>query len=472
MKNWLKTILITILLLNSFAYGFEASAQISIYNIQIENIKDSNAILKWRTNEDVKSEIRYGLDAKNLDTKWSNNVYKKSHEASLYGLEEDKDYFYQITLYSRSGEKLELYPRSFSTDNMEDTRAPNFIDTKVVQTVGNTVAIAWEANEKVYSEIQYYKEGYGDNRSTKKVSGYKTYNQYFIYDLSPNSQYYIKITIRDKAGNKKSDTVSVNTANKFDKNIALELRNIEPLAFNTSLVSNNQAIIKFQSNLAAKAYIKYGLAPNKLNKKIYINDQKLSTNYQVTIDGLEANTIYYYNIYVDGAVYNKKTSVEGLSFVTKASVLGVKESAENLDSDYDQLSNALEMTLGTNPYNADSDNDGYRDGIEVMNGYNPLGFGKWYKKIDFFYGKPRLDLEYEQNKATELKKAISKKLPYVYINANTWNMLVNAYVYGNYPIDAIIMYVKLDGKTVHPDIAWNTWKDNPDYTKYAKYIKN
>ena len=50
-------------------------------------------------------------------------------------------------------------------------------------------------------------------------------------------------------------------------------------------------------------------------------------------------------------------------------------------------------------------------------------------------------------------------------------MLVNAYVYGDYPVEAIIMYIKLDGETVHPEISWHSWKNSPDYLKYEKYIK-
>lgn len=470
MKNWLKIIIVISLIINSFGMGFRAVAQISVYNMRVENIKDRYATLKWQTSEDVRSQIYYGLDATNLSIKLSYDNYKKNHEAILYGLEEDQNYYYRVDLYAQNGEKLSLYTRSFSTDNMIDTKAPRFVDLEVLQASGNSVAISWKANEKVSAEIQYYKDGQSDNKKTKKVSGYKEENQVFIYDLDTYNQYYIRVTLKDKAGNKKSDTVAVNIYDQFNKDTELQIKNVEPLSTASDLVGTNQATIKFKTNLAAKSYIKYGSNTNQLNKKITIND-KLSTSHQITINDLEPGTTYYYNIYVNGSFYNKKSELKGLSFTTGGSVLGVKEEAENIDSDYDQLSNALEMVLGTNPNDPDTDNDGYRDGTEVMNGYNPLGSGKWDSPIQFFYGKPRLDLEYEKSKALELKKAVDKKLPYIYIDSNKWQMLSNAYVYGDYPIDAIIMYIKLDGKTVHPEIDWNSWKNSPDYKKYEKYIK-
>ena len=470
MKTWLKIALIIALGINSFAYGFSVSAQISIYNIQIAEIKDGQAILKWTTNEDARSEIYYGLEATKLDKKLSYPA-KKNHQANLYGLEDDENYYYQIILYSGEGEKLTLYPRSFSTKDMVDTKAPSFIDAQVIQTAGNAVAISWQANEKVAAEIQYYKEGNSTKKTTKKVGSYKKYHEYFIYNLDTYSEYYIKITIRDKAGNKKSTTVDVNIYGQFNKASVITIKNIEPLSYNSNLVSDNQATIKFKTTLPTKSYIKYGTDPDRLNKKIQINEEQISTNHQITISDLKPNTTYYYNIYAYGSLYKKKSEAKGLSFITKGAVLGIKEDPTNSDNDNDQLKNTLEMAIGTDPNDPDTDNDGYRDGLEVKNGYNPLGTGKWNKKIDFFYGQPRLDLKSEQSKTAELKKIVDKKLPYIYINSSTWQMLVNAYIYGDYPVDAIIMYIKLDGQTVHPDIDWHSWKTSPSYLKYGKYIK-
>ncbi|MFA6171189.1 MAG: thrombospondin type 3 repeat-containing protein [Patescibacteria group bacterium] len=43
------------------------------------------------------------------------------------------------------------------------------------------------------------------------------------------------------------------------------------------------------------------------------------------------------------------------------------------DSDADGLSDGLEASLKTDPYNKDSDNDGYNDKEEAVGGYSPLG---------------------------------------------------------------------------------------------------
>lgn len=43
----------------------------------------------------------------------------------------------------------------------------------------------------------------------------------------------------------------------------------------------------------------------------------------------------------------------------------------SVDSDNDNLSDAEEALLGTNPKNSDTDSDGYPDGSEVLSGYDP-----------------------------------------------------------------------------------------------------
>ncbi|EIQ81925.1 thrombospondin type 3 repeat-containing protein [Streptococcus canis] len=42
------------------------------------------------------------------------------------------------------------------------------------------------------------------------------------------------------------------------------------------------------------------------------------------------------------------------------------------DSDYDGLTDAQELALGTNPHSLDSDGDGHSDLEEVQAGYSPL----------------------------------------------------------------------------------------------------
>lgn len=51
-----------------------------------------------------------------------------------------------------------------------------------------------------------------------------------------------------------------------------------------------------------------------------------------------------------------------------------KQAVENkpVDSDNDGISDSMERSYGTNPFNPDTDDDGYSDGDEIRNGHDPL----------------------------------------------------------------------------------------------------
>ena len=53
------------------------------------------------------------------------------------------------------------------------------------------------------------------------------------------------------------------------------------------------------------------------------------------------------------------------------------------DYDSDELSDARERTLGTDPENADSDGDGMRDGWEVSHGFDPADPGDAVEDPDY-----------------------------------------------------------------------------------------
>ena len=88
------------------------------------------------------------------------------------------------------------------------------------------------------------------------------------------------------------------------------------------------------------------------------------------------------------------------------------------------------------------------------------------KQKVFSYSKSRLkSLSQEQDSAKDLKSELEKyygenKIP---VNRKHWHTIVNSYIYGNYPIQAIIQAIKFGGKTVHPTIPFSVWQKTGDY---------
>ena len=77
-----------------------AQAQVEIFNIQLNSLKDGQADLTWNTNEESKTYIYFGKSAYDLDSYIGNTVLSKIHDARLTGLESDTDYYYKIVAIS------------------------------------------------------------------------------------------------------------------------------------------------------------------------------------------------------------------------------------------------------------------------------------------------------------------------------------------------------------------------------------
>lgn len=114
--------------------------------------------------------------------------------------------------------------------------------------------------------------------------------------------------------------------------------------------------------------------------------------------------------------------------------------------------------------------DPYEDNFGLLDSeMKPRKSWYWYKKILIGpYNKLRIPLSEEQNKALELRAKLEKYFGegLIPVSAANWPTLVNAYIYGEYPVQAIVQAIRYGGKTVHPQIPYYLWKEKPEYQEY------
>ncbi|PIY95702.1 MAG: hypothetical protein COY66_06065 [Candidatus Kerfeldbacteria bacterium CG_4_10_14_0_8_um_filter_42_10] len=114
--------------------------------------------------------------------------------------------------------------------------------------------------------------------------------------------------------------------------------------------------------------------------------------------------------------------------------------------------------------------DAYEDHFGLLTlDMRPRLSWNWYRKIPRGpYDQPRISVELEQKYAQDLKAVLEKyfgegKIP---IAAENWPTLINAYVYGGYPVIALVQSLRFGGKTVHPIIHYDYWQESTDYQNY------
>ena len=145
-----------------------------------------------------------------------------------------------------------------------------------------------------------------------------------------------------------------------------------------------------------------------------------------------------------------------------------------LDLDGDGLSNDAETRIYfTDVSNADTDADGYLDGEEIMNGYNPKGICRikqFSTRGNYAYDRGRLlQRDDETCRSNHLKREIFRSVSlsqYKKITPQRWMSLDEAFIYGDYPVSAIVRAIETGGHTVHQNIRWDAWRETEEYQQY------
>jgi polysaccharide biosynthesis protein PslG len=98
---------------------------------------------------------------------------------------------------------------------------------------------------------------------------------------------------------------------------------------------------------------------------------------------------------------------------------------------------------------------------------------EYYEKVPVGpYGQRRRSVAIEQMFSNHLRMKLDKffKEGFIHISEDQWPRYVNAYLYGRYPLDAIIKAARHHGKTVHPSIPYQIWRETQDYKEFIEKI--
>jgi hypothetical protein len=313
-----KLALILFFILISMAYSSQAAVSFEFGNIQVSDIENGIAKIKWSTpGERTRGMIYFGESLDNLNRYTGYSLYDYYHEIVLSGLLKNKTYYYKIAAIDMSENQEESFVQNFSTRGMkkDDLIKPQFIEQKVVQITNNAVAIFWMTNEETNAIVYYGTEKEG-LKKTAGFGGFQKEHELFIYKLSPGTKYNLRITAKDRAGNEvNGQFFTFNTNNYVGNGPDLSIYSIKPLSFDEELIFPRRAVIMFETNLISKSIIQYGIASGKYKYKIIVSEFR-NRNHQITLPDLEPDTSYYYKITAYDSFNGKKIITSELSFIT------------------------------------------------------------------------------------------------------------------------------------------------------------
>lgn len=475
-------ILLICSLLSGLSPAFSVSAQEPDSLLRLLALRvspsDTTATIIWSSNFPATGLIRFGL-TNGFDNWVEDKILTTYHETALAGLAPNKKYFFTIEASAAGNHKILSDIYSFETKAADDNKAPAVTNVHTSFVTGNTAVFVWETDEPSGSCVNY---GLTLTELKNKVckNDKLTIHDLTVNKLKINTLYYYQVSSADRAGNEQfSVTYNFKTNPEEDKDIP-ELIIYELAPFNRkSGTSTEETVITIKTNRPVEGYVKYGETPGKYKFKEFLPAPR-DTQLRVTLTKLKSDQIYYFRVYLKD-VLNKELTTPELRFTTLPKNLIEEPGMFNpsdpaQDFDRDGLSNSEESRYGTDSLKADTDADGYIDGVEVAHGYNPLGLGRLGETKPgtgetvkaFAYGQERLkNLSEERRLAEELKNQLNQYFNSQIPNSTQhWYVLVNAYIYGGYPLAAIAQAIKWSGKTVHPSIPWSSWQNTDDYQNY------
>ncbi|MCK5084486.1 MAG: hypothetical protein KAQ64_02430 [Candidatus Pacebacteria bacterium] len=319
MRNCKKFTLIGFVVLMSVVYASQALASIQFANIQVFDIENGAAKVKWSTpGQQTRGIVYFGESSDDLSRYIGHSLYNYYHEAGLTGLKKNKKYYFKIVAIDRSNNEKESFIQSFSTRDMkrDDLKKPEFKEQKILQITNNAVALSWTTNEETSAIVSYGIAEEALNK-TVRVGSFKKEHELFIYNLKQGTRYNLKIVVKDKAGNEARGKYFVfNTGNYEGKGPDLFVKNIEPLSFDEELVFSRRISIIFKTNLVAKSIIQYGTASGRYRYRKVVSESHQLTH-QIALTDLEPDTTYYYKITASSNFYNKRKITSEMAFKTK-----------------------------------------------------------------------------------------------------------------------------------------------------------
>jgi len=299
------------------ASDLKAADPLTITDIFIVK-SDRSATISWETNQSAYGRLEYGLSSNNYHWYIQTGQKKSSHAVTIFGLNPDTDYYFQITADNDTSE-VTSFEQTFETKKDDDNKAPAISDVRVAYVTGSTATIQWLTDEAATSVIEYGRtESYGSTRSNNsKVR----VHDLTITGLTGNAQYHFRVKSTDDDNNTSrwhDMTFRILPSTQVDQ-ADLTIHDIKPTSANDVNVTETTAVISWRTNKLAQGWIRYGTSTSYGKTKA--TNPPRDFFQEVTLTGLKPGTSYYFDIQAKD-VLGKQIRSAGYSFTTKSGATG------------------------------------------------------------------------------------------------------------------------------------------------------
>lgn len=246
----------------------------------------TTATITWTTDEASSSEVSYGTTA-SLGSSAS-GASGTTHSVTVNGLSSGQVYSYRVSSSDEAGNASSspAAPAAPATFTAADSGAPVISGVTVTGT-GTSRTIAWTTNESSTTSVAYGTSATDLSSTATGAAG--TTHSVTLSALTPGTTYYLRVTSADPSGN--SSTSPAAPANPLSFAIA----DTTPPVISSVAASGSgtSATVTWTTNESATTSVAYGTSATSLTSTA---TSAAGTSHSATLNGLVANTRYYYRV--------------------------------------------------------------------------------------------------------------------------------------------------------------------------------
>lgn len=270
---------------------FTTKKKAVISEVAVNDITLDSAVISWKTNIPVTSEIDYGFSA-DYGNKYESKIEDRAttHEIQLKNLESGKIYHYKVKGKDDSGDLV------ISDDYVFNTYAMPVISNYSVEEVKDYHAnIQWSSNIEIDSTVILKDTKTFESRTQGDVKLVRDH-KISLTNLNPGTEYIATIEGRDSFGNiAKSSDIKIVT---LLDNIPPKIDNIRTdVSISSSSKNRTQLVVAWKTDEPATSQVmlyENGSKENPSNSSTY--DSNLTTKHTTVFTNLSAGTVYQIQI--------------------------------------------------------------------------------------------------------------------------------------------------------------------------------
>ncbi|MCK5476188.1 MAG: fibronectin type III domain-containing protein [Candidatus Pacebacteria bacterium] len=270
---------------------FTTKKKAVISEVAVSDITLASAVVSWKTNIPITSEVDYGFSIE-YGNKYESKIEDRvtMHRVQLKDLESGKIYHYRVKGRDE-GDNLVI-----SDDYVFNTYAvPIISNYDITEVKDYSASIKWSSNIETDSTVIFTNTKTLESR-TQGDAKFVLDHKIDLTNLSPGTEYTIKIEGRDIFGNMaKSSDIKIVT---LIDNIPPKIDNIRTdVSISSSKKGKTQLIVVWRTDEPATSQIvlyENGNEENRNNSSTY--DSNLTTKHTSVFTNLNAGTVYRFKV--------------------------------------------------------------------------------------------------------------------------------------------------------------------------------